>query len=114
MLSAAGAKITARWRGSGPPPAIGYCIGPVVDCSGVLPGERTFANIDDFKKLLLADRDQIARNVVEKLLTYATGRRPEFVDRVGVEAILDHTRAGKFGLRALVHEVVQSPLFLYR
>lgn len=91
-----------------------YKIGPAVDCSGTLPGDRAFANIDDLKKLLLADHEQVARNVAEKLLTYATGHRPEYIDRPAIQGILDRSRASKFGLRTLIHEVVESPTFLNR
>ncbi|MFM9081000.1 MAG: DUF1585 domain-containing protein [Opitutaceae bacterium] len=34
-----------------------------------------------------------------------------FSDRAAVEAILGRTRAGGYGVRSLVHEVVQSELF---
>ena len=37
---------------------------------------RRFANIDEFKQLLLKDKDQLARALAEKLLTYATGAAP--------------------------------------
>jgi hypothetical protein len=35
-----------------------------------------------------------------------------FGDRAAVEKILDRTQAGGYGVRALLHEVVQSELFL--
>ena len=38
-----------------------------------MPDGQTFANIDEFKQLLLKDKDQLARALTEKLLTYATG-----------------------------------------
>ena len=58
-----------------------YLKGPKVDPSDVMPDGRAFANIDEFKKLLLADKDQIARALTEKLVTYATGGPPEAADR---------------------------------
>ena len=44
-----------------------------MDASDVLPGGRKFRNIDQFKQLLLADKDQLARALCEKLLCYGTG-----------------------------------------
>ncbi|MEA3212266.1 MAG: hypothetical protein QOE70_5323 [Chthoniobacter sp.] len=83
-----------------------------VDSSGVLPGGRAFANLDEFKKLLLADRKQIARCVTEKLLTYATGHPLNFADRESVQQVIERTRAGDFGLRSVIHAVVLSETFL--
>ena len=37
---------------------------------------RSSQNIDEFKQLLLKDKDQLARALAEKLLTYATGAPP--------------------------------------
>src|SRR5581483_4347587 len=53
-----------------------YLKGPKVDPADVLPDGRRFADIDELKQLLLADRDQLARALAEKLLTYATGAPP--------------------------------------
>ena len=58
-----------------------YLKGPKVDPSDEMPDGRAFANIDEFKKLLLADKDQVARALTEKLVTYATGGPPEAADR---------------------------------
>jgi mono/diheme cytochrome c family protein len=88
-----------------------YLKGPKIDPAGVLPDGRAFRNIDDLKQLLLEDKDQIARALTEKLLTYATGSAPEPADQREVEAIVRAIRAKNYGLRALVHEIVQSELF---
>ena len=58
---------------------------PTVDASGELPDGRAFADIRELKRLLLADERAIAKNLVEKLLTYATGAAPRFSDREEVE-----------------------------
>jgi hypothetical protein len=76
-----------------------------------MPGGGRFANIDGFKKLLLADRDQIARALAERLLVYATGHGLELADQETVEKIVASVRARKYGFRTLVHEVVQSEAF---
>ena len=72
---------------------------------------RTFEGIEQFKKLLLEDERQIARNLVNRLVLFATGAPVSFADRVEVEEILDRAAPGGYGVRTLIHEVVQSPLF---
>ena len=83
-----------------------------VDASGVLPDGRAFADIREFKRLLLADETQLARNLARQLTVYATGAPVGFADRAAVEQILVRARAHRYGVRTLVHEMVQSPLFL--
>jgi hypothetical protein len=89
-----------------------YRLGPAVDAGDVLPSGKKFANVDDFKKVLLADPDPFVRCLTEKLVVYATGATVSPADRGGVEQIVGRLRQKKYGLRTLVHEVVQSPLFL--
>lgn len=85
--------------------------GPPVDPSGELPDGRKFANIDQLKRLLLDQRDDVARNLANNLITYATGAPVTFADRAEVQAILKKAQPGGYGLRTLVHEIVQSRLF---
>jgi len=104
-----GEPVTDRFAIFGQP--VAYRHGPAVDPSGELPSGPAFADIEQFKKLLLEDERQLARNFVEQLLVYATGESAGYADRAAVEQILDRARPSRYGLRTLVHEVVQSPLF---
>ena len=52
-----------------------------MDCADELDRKGKFRNVDEFKKLLLQDKDQIARSLTEKLLVFATGHKMEFADR---------------------------------
>ncbi len=83
-----------------------------VEPAGETPDGQAFANIDDYKRLLLRDPDQLTRNLAQKLLTYATGADIQFADRAVVEQIVSDVRKQNHGFRALVHSVVQSPVFL--
>ena len=65
-----------------------YYKGPKVDPADVLPDGRRFANIDEFKQLLLTDKDQLARGLADKLLIYATGAAPTPADEPQIEAIV--------------------------
>ncbi len=82
-----------------------------VDAAGAMPDGRPFRDIREFRRLLLADERQIARNLAGQLTVYATGAPVSFADRREVEAILDRASSSHFGVRSLVHELVQSDLF---
>ena len=82
-----------------------------VDATGTLPGGGDFQNIRDFKQLLLKDERQIARNLAQQLLVFATGAPVRFGDRSDLEQILDRASARHYGVRTLIEELVQSTLF---
>ena len=65
-----------------------------------MAGKGTFRNIDEFKKLLLQDKDQIARSLTEKLLVFATGHKMEFADRDTLEKIVAVLPSKNYGFRA--------------
>ena len=78
--------------------------------------EKSIAALEEVmrsdKQILLADKDQLARNLSEKLLIYATGAVIQFADREVVEELVAKSRAQNYGFRSLVHDVVQSRPFL--
>ncbi len=86
--------------------------GPDVEQGGQTPEGKAFKDIEDYKKILLEDKDQLARSLTQKLIVYATGGDIQFADREVVEQIVAKLRAQHYGLRTLVHEVVQSRMFL--
>jgi hypothetical protein len=85
-----------------------------VESHGVTADGKEFRNIDDYKQILLRDSDQLARNLIEKLLIYSTGAELQFADREVVEELVTRSRAAKHGFRSMIHEVVQSRVFLYK
>ena len=89
-----------------------HYIGSPVDASGRMHEGEAFDGIVEFKKLLLQDKEAIARNLIEQLVVYATGAPVGFVDRDEVDAILETTKASEYGVRSIIHAIVQSPLFL--
>ncbi|BCX46901.1 hypothetical protein HAHE_08090 [Haloferula helveola] len=88
-----------------------YRLGLPVDASGETRHGRDFAGFTEFREALLADSDDVARALAEKLLVYATGRAIGPGQRGEVDAILDSTRTGGHGLRSMIHAVVESELF---
>lgn len=89
-----------------------YKLGPPVDAAGELPDGRKFSHLADLQKLLLSDQDQVARCVMEKLLTFATGRPMGFSDRAEIDRLVAASKARGHAMRDLIHAVVQSPVFL--
>src|SRR5581483_595870 len=87
-----------------------YHQGPRVDPADELNGQK-FQNVDEFKQILLKDKDQIARALTTKLLTYATGAAPQASDEPEIETMVAGLRDHDYGLRSLVHAIVQSKLF---
>ena len=89
-----------------------YRVGPPVEKGGQLHDGRTFSNFLEFRQLLLDDREAVARALAEKLLIYGCGRPVTAADRRSIEAVVAAARADNFGLRSLIHAVVESDLFL--
>ncbi len=67
--------------------------------------------VEDYKRLLLTDPNQVARNLAEKLLTYATGAESQFADGEVIEQVVAHVKTKNYGFRTLVHDIVQSRMF---
>jgi hypothetical protein len=82
-----------------------------VDCTGALPDGRGFKDVRELKAMLLSDPAPIARNLARQLAVYATGAPIRFSDRVQIEDILQKTKAGDYGVRSIVRELVKSDLF---
>ena len=83
-----------------------------VEKGGELPDGRAFKDIDGYKQLLLTDKDQLAGNLAQKLLIYATGADIQFADREVVEQLVARSRGQGYRFRSLIHDVVQTRVFL--
>ena len=53
---------------------------------------ETFSGIDQFKQLLLQQKDQVARHFISELIVYSTGAEIQFADREQVEEIADRMK----------------------
>ncbi len=83
---------------------------PVSDPSGELPDGRAFANANDFKQLLVNDRDRFARAMVEHLCTYSLRRVLTVDDADDIEAIVAVAKESNYRLKDLVKAVATSEL----
>ena len=92
-----------------------YELGHPVDTSGVTEDGFPFQDIRGYKQHLKeTSTEQVARNVVSKLIAFATGGEIEFADREEVERILEATQEDGYPLISLIHQVVASRLFRNR
>jgi hypothetical protein len=118
-----GARTRYRSIGAGDPaprgsidPFIGisFKLGPAVDASGVLPDGREFRGIEELQDLMQADRGRLLGNLARQFAVYGTGRSVSFGDRDQIAAIVAGTQKKGGGIRTLLHELIESPLFQTR
>lgn len=91
-----------------------YLKGAEVDTRSILPDSRTVESIRDYKDILAQKQEQLARNVVGKLVNYATGLHPEAGDAIVIDSIVKRSEPMKYGLKTLIVETIQSELFTHK
>lgn len=82
-----------------------------VDTAGQLATGETFSDLDELKGLLLGRKDQFAKCLTEKMLTYALGREMGYQDRPQVDTIAFSLAERGYGLSDLVALIVSSEVF---
>jgi hypothetical protein len=87
---------------------------PPIDASGVMPDGRVFKDSVQFKQLLLADRDQIARAFIEHLCTYALRRVLTIDDQDDVKSIAAEAKKNNYCVKDIVRAVALSNLLRKR
>jgi hypothetical protein len=65
----------------------------------------------ELRQLLGKDPEQLARGITRQLVTYAAGAPAGRVDQPAIERIVRAAAPDNYGLRSLIHAVVQSQLF---
>lgn len=93
---------------------VNYEDGPVVDVSGETEDGRRFQGIQEFKDLLMEQKEPLARHFISQLVVYSTGGEIQFADRDEIDAIFERTQEADFAVRTIIHEVVQNVLFRNR
>ena len=83
-----------------------------INPSATMANANKIADNVEFKKMLMQRKLLVVRCLTEKMLTYATGRQLEAVDRGEVDLIVSELTKKEDRLRDLVHLVVQSNIFL--
>ncbi len=92
---------------------IGFKLGPKVDPSGVLPDGRTFTGFTEFQAFLASNPRVLFTNLARQFAVYSTGRGQSFADRDEIDTVVSASLKNG-GIRTLIHELVQSPLFRTR
>ena len=88
--------------------------GNPIDAAGELPGGKRFSSPKDLKVIIAGRTDALSRNLVEKLLAYALGRRLEGYDEIVVDHLVQEAAADGFRMQTLIKSVVTSYPFLNR
>ncbi len=88
--------------------------GQTIDTTGELPGGKRFAGPADLKAIISERNRDVARNLVEKLLGYALGRKLEGYDEIVVDNLMGELAGDGYRMRALISGVVTSYPFTHR
>jgi hypothetical protein len=100
-------------EGKGPRVAkTNYYVGQEVELGGELCDGRPFADFVNYRQRLAEDPETIARALAKHLLVYGCGRPVTHAERDAVDSVVESARRDQFGLRAMIHAVVESELFL--
>ncbi len=87
---------------------------PVINSSGAMPDGRAFKDVNEFKQLLLEDRDKLARAFIDHLCTYALRRPVAFDDQDDLQAIATEAKKSNYLIKDIVRAVAQSNLMKKR
>lgn len=87
---------------------------PVVDPAGVMPDGRAFKDATEFKRLLIEDRDKVARAFIEHLCTYGLRRVLSFDDQDDLSAIQAEAKKKAYGIKDIIRAVALSDLMKKR
>lgn len=85
-----------------------------IDASGAFPDGTKIDGMSGLKQALVANPDEFAGTIVEKLMMYATGRNMQYYDRPAMRAILREAKPKNFTFASLVDGVVRSAPFQMR
>ncbi len=96
-----------KWRAMG-------AGGDPIDATAVLPDGTAISGPAELARVFVAQPERFASTVVEKLLTYATGRGVEYYDAPTVRAIVREAARRDYRWSALISGVVTSAPFRMR
>jgi hypothetical protein len=87
---------------------------PLINPAGVMSDGRAFKDANDFKHLLLADRDKVARAFIEHLCTYALRRVLTIDDQDDIKSIAAEGKKNDYRVKDIVRAVALSELLKKR
>lgn len=83
-----------------------------VDPSGELPGGVKFNGPLELLTILREKKDDFARCLTKKMMTYALGRGVEFYDRCAIDKITTHLAMNEYRMSELIMRIVTSEPFM--
>ncbi|HUG66985.1 MAG TPA: DUF1592 domain-containing protein [Pirellulaceae bacterium] len=84
---------------------------PVLDVSGTFLDGRTFATLEDYKAKLMTKKDEFARALSTKMLTYALGRPVGYPDHSLIDSLVGTLQQDDYRIQSLIHAIVASEPF---
>jgi hypothetical protein len=87
---------------------------PLVNPAGIMPDGRSFKDAGEFKRLLLEDRDKVARAFIEHLCTYGLRRALAYDDQDDLKAIQAEAKKNQYRVKDIVRAVALSDLMRKR
>ena len=86
-------------------------------CGAPRPSGQTIATMSNrqrasqLREQLAKKPEHLARGVTRHLITYSTGASVTHLDQRAIDDIVKSAAADDYGLRSLIHGVIQSDLF---
>jgi len=86
--------------------------GGAIDAAGELPGEKRFASPKELKAIIAGRKDDLTRNLTQRLLAYALCRPLEGYDEIVVDHLMQSIADDGYRMQTLISEIVTSYPFL--
>lgn len=88
--------------------------GRKIDAQGKLPSGETFTNPAELKSLIVKRENDFARNMAERFLSFALGRKLEFYDEPVLRELATSFHKSGFKAHKLIEDVVMSYPFQHQ
>ena len=86
-----------------------------IDATGELPNGTRFRGLSGLQTVIIEQRiDDLAKQLVRKLLSYALGRQLEYYDEAAVQTIHQKFASKDYRMRELIYAIAESYPFRYR
>ena len=85
-----------------------------IDASGTFPDGTKFSGINDFRSLMISQKQQFVATMTDKLMMYALGRGTESYDAPAVRKVVRDAAASNYKFSSIVLGIVKSVPFQMR
>jgi mono/diheme cytochrome c family protein len=82
--------------------------GGPIDAAGELPGGKHFSTPKELKVIIATRKEDLARNLTQKLLAYALCRQLEGYDEIVVDHLMEAVARDGYRMQTLISEIVTS------